>query len=103
MSTQNLMRLLLLLMFMMRIVLATVCCRFGSRGSVITLNFCSDFEHFVQDFDVKFRQDFAAEVWSVFCCCLVEVTKLNLGQYSKARFGEDLNVDSRDADVRLRF
>ena len=30
MSTQNLLRLLLLLMLMMRIVLATVCCRFGS-------------------------------------------------------------------------
>ena len=30
MPTQNLLRLLLLLMLMMRIVLATVCCRFGS-------------------------------------------------------------------------
>ena len=29
----------------MRIVLATVCCRFGSLGMVIKLNFCSDFEH----------------------------------------------------------
>ena len=29
-----------------------------------------------------------SEVWSVFCCCcLVEVTKLNLGQNSEARFG----------------
>ena len=30
------------------------------------------------------------EVWSVFCCrCLVEVTKLNLGQYYEAMFGQD--------------
>ena len=42
---------------------------------------------------LKFRQDFEAEVRSVFCCCcLVEVTKLNLGQYSEARFGQDLNL-----------
>ena len=42
-----------------------------------------------------------AEVWSVFCCsCLVEVMKLNLGQYSEARFGQDFNFRfSRDADV----
>ena len=35
---------------------------------VITLNFCSDFEHFCQDFEVEVRRDFEAEVWSVFCC-----------------------------------
>ena len=42
-----------------------------------------------------------AEVWSVFCCsCLVEVMKLNLGQYSEARFGQDFNLGfSQDADV----
>ena len=34
-----------LLMLMMRIVSATVCCRFGSWGLVIKLNFCSDLEH----------------------------------------------------------
>ena len=70
-----------LLMWMMWIVLATVCFRFGSPGLVITLTFCSDFEHFCQDFEVEVRRDFEAEVWSVFCCwCFVEVTKLNLGQ-----------------------
>ena len=37
--------LLLLLMLMMRIVLATVCCILGSWGLVIKPNFCSDFEH----------------------------------------------------------
>ena len=39
MPTQNLLSLLLLLMLMMRIVLATVCCRFESWGLVIKLNF----------------------------------------------------------------
>ena len=35
---------------------------------------------------------------------LVEVAKLNLGQYSEARFGQDFNFRfSRDADVWLRF
>ena len=53
MPTQNLLRLLLLLMLMMRIVLATVCCRFGSWGLVIKLSYCSDFEHFGQDFEVE--------------------------------------------------
>ena len=36
---------LCLSLMMMRIVLATVCCRFGSWGLIIKLNFCSDFEH----------------------------------------------------------
>ena len=73
---------------------------------VIKLNFYLDFEHFGQDFEdlnLKSRRDFEAEVWSVFCCWwLVEVTKLNLGQYSEARFGQDFNL-SRYADVWLRF
>ena len=34
----------------MGIVLATVCCRFGSWYFVINLNFCSDFEHLGQHF-----------------------------------------------------
>ena len=35
---------------------------------------------------------------------LVEIFKLNLGQYSEARFGQDFNSSfSRDADVWLRF
>ena len=44
-TSNCLLRLLLLLMLMMRIVLATVCYRFGSLGMVIKLNFCSGFEH----------------------------------------------------------
>ena len=36
---------ILLQMLMVRIVLATICCRFGSWGLVIKLNFWSDFQH----------------------------------------------------------
>ena len=45
---QNLLRLALLLMLMMKIVLATVCCILGSWGLVIKPNFCSDFQHEVE-------------------------------------------------------
>ena len=54
---------------------------------------------------LKFRRDFEAEVWWVFCCwCLVEVTKLNLGYDDyEAMFGKDFKFKfSRDADVWLR-
>ena len=80
--------------------------RFESWGLVIKLNFCSDFEHFSQDcLKLKFRRDFEAEVWSAFCrWCFEEVTKLNLGQYSEARFGQEFNFRlSWDADVWLKF
>ena len=54
---------------------------------------------------LKFRRDFKAEAWPVFCCwCFVKVTKLNLGQDSEVRFGQDFKFKfSRDADVWLRF
>ena len=55
---QDLLRLLLLLMLVMRILLATVGCRFGSRGLVIKFNFCSDFEHFGQDFEIEVQARF---------------------------------------------
>ena len=39
---------------------------------------------------LKFRQDFKAGICSAFWrCCFVEVMKLNLGQDSEARFGQD--------------
>ena len=44
MQTQNLLRLILLLMLMLRIMLATVWYRFGSWRLVLKLNFCLDFE-----------------------------------------------------------
>ena len=48
---------------------------------------------------LRFRRDFEAEVWSVYCClCLVEVTKLNLGQDYEASFGQDFEVE-----VQARF
>ena len=54
---------------------------------------------------LKFRRDFETEVWSVFCCrCLVEVTKMNLGQDSKPRFGQDFKFKFiRDTDFWLTF
>ena len=55
---------------------------------VINLNFCSDFEHFNQDFEVEVGPYFEAEVWSVF----LGYIKLNLGRDSDARFGHDFEV-----------
>ena len=70
MPTQNLLRLLLLLMLMLRIMLATVCCRFGSWGLIIKQNFCLDFEH---------------KVWSRFWSWSSGMTlKLEFGQYFAA-------------------
>ena len=91
MATQNLLKLLLLLMLMMRIVLATVCCRFGRWGLVTKLYLCwLSAQGLVKSLKLKFRRDFEAEVWSVFCCwCLVEVTKLNLCEDYEASFGQD--------------
>ena len=60
-------------MLMMRIVLATVCCRFGSWGLFIKLNFCSDFEHNVwSNFKVEVQAKFE-----------VEILKLMLGRDSE--------------------
>ena len=43
---------------------------------------------------LKFRQHFEAGVCLAFCrWCFVEVMKLNLGQHSEARFGQDLTLD----------
>ena len=88
-------RLLLLLVLVMRIFLATVCCIFGSWGLVINLNFCSDFERFGQDFEVGTQAGFKADIWSVFCWCLVGVTKLNHNQNSETKLGQDFKF-SRD-------
>ena len=59
-------------MLMLRIMLTTVCYRFGSYRLVLKLNLCSDFEHKVsQDFEVgssskilklEFVQHFTADV-----------------------------------------
>ena len=64
MLTQNLFMLLLLLMLILRIVLAKVCCRFGSWGLVIMLNFfffrfCA--QGLVKILKLKFRQDLYGE------------------------------------------
>ena len=99
MPTQNLLRLLLLLMLATRIVLATICGRFGSWGLVIKLNFCSDFEHKVWS---RFRSWSKGEIWSwslvsFFCWCfveviwiLVEILKLGLANIFKFNFSRDI-------------
>ena len=80
------------LVLMMKIVLATVCCRFGSWGFVIKLNFWSDFQH---------------KVWSgVWSWSSDEILKLKFGQYFAADFVEILNLmlgrDSED-EIWSRF
>ena len=69
MTTQSLLRLLLLLMLMMRNVLTTVWCRFGRWSLVIKLSFCSYFEHKVS----RFGQDFEVGSWSRFWRCLIRI------------------------------
>ena len=61
-----------------RIVLATVCCRFGNWGFILKLDFAQTLStRFSKDFELKFRQYFEAGVWIVFCrWCFVEVMKL---------------------------
>ena len=72
MPTQNCLMLLLLLMLMLRIMLATVCYKFGRWRLVQTLG-------------TRVGQDFEVEVCTAFCrWCLVEVMKLNLGRDSEA-------------------
>ena len=55
--TQNLLRLLLLLKFVMRIV-GNNMLQIWKRGLVIKLNFCSDVEHFGLDFEVEAQARF---------------------------------------------
>ena len=75
MPTQNLLRLLLLLMLIVRIMLATVCYRFGSWRLVPqTLS-----TRVGQDFEVEVQQDFETGACSAFCrWCFLEVMKLKL-------------------------
>ena len=44
------------------------------------------FQGLVKILKLMFRQDFEAEVWSLFCCrCLVVAMKFNLGRDSEAK------------------
>ena len=83
MPTQNLLSLLLLLMLMMRNVLTTVLCSFGSWSLVIKLNF-------VQTLSTRFGQEFEVEVQA-------KLLKLKFGQYfaAEAWWGYEVNVWSR--------
>ena len=90
--TQNLLRLILLLKFVMRIV-GNNLLQIWKRGLVIKLNFCSDFEHFGLDFEVEAQARFWS--WSLVSILLMMFglgyeVELSLVQYSEARFGRDL-------------
>ena len=106
MPTQNLLRLLLL---MMRIVLATVCCRFGSWGLVIKLNFCLDLKYKVlsrflswssgEILKLKFGRYFAADFWlrlqswilaKILELDLLKILSLSLVKFLKLKFDQDL-------------
>ena len=77
-------------MLVMKIVLAT---DLEAEVWSSSLTFVQTLSTLVKILKLKFRRDFAAEVWSVFCCwCLVEVTKLNLVHYSEDCFGQDFNL-----------
>ena len=106
MPTQNLLRLSLLLMLMMRNVSTTVYYRFGRWGLVIKLNFCSDFEHkFWSRFwswssgeilKLKFDQYFASDVWlRLRSWILVNILKLGLVNILNFKFIRDVDVWSR--------
>ena len=82
MPTQTLLWFLHLLMLMLRIMMATVCCRFGSWGLFIKLYFCSDFEH---------------EVWSRFWSWSSgEILKLKFSQcFAAVAVGQGFEVEAQ--------
>ena len=60
--------------------------RFGHKAKLLFKLWA---QGLVKIWKLKFRQDFEAGVCSTFSCwCFVEVMELNLGRYSKARFGQ---------------
>ena len=100
--TQNLLRLALLLMLMMKIVLATVCCILGSWGLVIKPNFCSDFQHKVSSrfwswssgriLKLEFGQYFAADVlqrlWRWILVKMLKQGLVNIFNFKFSRGGD---------------
>ena len=107
MPTQNLLRLLLLVMLMLKDMLTTIWCRCGSWSLVIKLNFCSDFEHKVWSITqswnpgkivkLRFGQYIDAGAWlKLWGLILVKILKLG--------FVNTLNFRlSQSVDVWLRF
>ena len=45
---------------------------------VIKLNFCSDFEHFGQDFEVEIQARLEVGIWSVFCRQPIAVSDISV-------------------------
>ena len=79
-------------------------CQLGHKAKLF---FRLSAQGLVKILKLKFRRYFEAGVWSLFAADVwlrLRMTKLNLGQYSEARFGQDFNFKfSRDANVWLRF
>ena len=98
-ATQNLLRLWLLLMLMLRNVLTTVCCRFGSWsfGHKIEFLFRLWAQGSGEILKLNFGQYFAADAWlRLWSSILVEIPKLGLVKIMKFKF-------SRNAEIWLRF
>ena len=96
MPTQNLLRLLLLLMLMLRIMLANVCYRFGSWCLVLKLNFFQTLSTRVgQDFEVEVQAKFWS--WILFIILLLMFSRgYEVESFFNFKF-------SGDADVWLIF
>ena len=86
MPTENLLRLLLLLVLMPRKVLTMAWCRFGSWSLVMKLNF-------VQTLSTRFGEEFEVEVQAKFWNWnLVSILLLRLGDVVKWLFGQDFEI-----------
>ena len=102
MPTQNLLRLLLLLVLMLSIMLATVCYWFGSWRLVLKLNFCSEFEHkgwsrfwswsLFSILPLMFCRGYELESWSRFCN-YVWSRFWSLSAMERLMFGWDFEVE----------
>ena len=70
--------------------------RLWAKGlvKILKLKLRRDFE-LSQDFELETQARFKADIWSVFCWCLVGVTKLNHNQNSETKLGQDFKF-SRD-------
>ena len=59
----------------------------------VKLLFRSSAQVLIVTLNLKFRRDFEAEDWSLFCCwCLAEIMTFNLGRDSEARYCQDFEA-----------
>ena len=87
MPTQNLLRLFLLLMLMLRITLATVCYRFGSWCLVLKLNFFQTLStRFGNGFEVEVQARFWSWSFSSSLPLMLQIWELMFGPKAKLLF-----------------